>query len=76
MVGWRGEVYSASGVAGGVTAVVVEGTAGVSVGGGCVGGVFVVVAVGAVGGDGVWGLAGGGMVGGGGGLNLMMEKQK
>lgn len=78
VAGVRGEVDSALGVVGGVTVVVVEGTAavvgvGVSVGGCCV--VVVVVAARTVGGKGVSflvGGGGGGMVGVG-GLNLTME---
>lgn len=72
----RGGVNSALGVVGGITVVVVEGTAvvvgvGVSVSGGCVVVFVVVVAVRTVGGKEVSFLVGGGMVGVG-GLNLMM----
>lgn len=75
-----GVMDSALGVGGGVTVVVVEGTAAVagadvSVGGGCVVAVIVVVAVRTVGGGVVSFLLGVGVVGVG-GLNLTMGKHK
>lgn len=75
-----GAMDSALGVVGGITLIVVVGTAvvvgaDVSVGGGCVVAVVVVVAVGTVGGGGVSFLLGVGVVGVG-GLNLTMRKHK
>lgn len=75
-----GVMDSALGVVGGITLIVVVGTAvvvgaDVFVGGGCVVAIVVVVAVGTVGGGGVSFLLGVGVVGVG-GLNLTMRKHK